>query len=129
MAVKMEDLRIGMEIAFSSLDGMDTQGWLVDTDEPYKVIEISENRVYVELLGKHVGNFYVECDELRDVYIFDSLQANYMKGEWQVINDSSIKLLDNTIGILEILTKYYDSIPSELIKELIDMNKTELVIK
>lgn len=136
--VKVEDLKVEMIIAFKNFNDMDVGVFNIKPDTPYKVIK---ERLYDGAIELDVGDergyiFPIYTSENPDIYIWDkqndlSTVGNdiHLEGSVTFTPAQDIKLLDRTIGTLEILAKYYESIPSELILELIAMNKTELVIK
>lgn len=134
--VKVEDLKVGMTIAFRNTEGIDIDGYDIKINTPYKVVEKKDDGKVKLDIGDKGYLFPLYKSETSDIYIWEKQNdlpniwnGIYLGGSVALTPVQDIKLLDRTIGTLEILTKYYDSIPSELILELIAMNKTELAIK
>lgn len=132
MGLKAEDLSVGMSIAFSSLMYVETCDWNVEVDVPYKITEIdNEGDVYLDLTDAIGDYFFISENELVDACIV--LEYNNLP-EIPLLDltgrllppEPEFKLIDPTfdiIDMLELLAKYYDSIPSGLMMELINMNR------
>lgn len=116
MVVKIEDLHIGMEIAFSGLDEMDWSGWNVELDKAYKIVELNEQTIHINLTDNYNQNFYIESHELDKVYIVESKKENLCdeRSFKERYKPDAMLVLET----LDLIARYYDSIPSDLIREL-----------
>lgn len=129
MSIKLKDLQLGMKISFSKLDKVKTYIWDVKVGIPYKITQFYNGEIVLDLLNEKGEEFYVLENELEDAYIVFETSNALTAINPIPLNSYHTKTKDKTIGVLEVLSKYYDSIPSELIKELVKINMTELHIK